>query len=235
MSAGSFLTSQEQSVSPQNEPGTVWVNNKQMVWSLSKTNIPLVPAFPPQTENKALCDAWFILCKASHSFGPEELGCFFLWPDSYLPLFSSSHLSSCLLFHFSSCLPFFLLSFVVFHPLFVTGQYTGADSTGVCLCCDLYTTTHCRGQKAAACWLHSGFMIKQQHLGCFVVHPIYFLVTTADNIHKHHSFASCKALYHSFFHHNVNHAWIGPLPGTSLKWETLPGANCPWPCRCNVH
>lgn len=117
MSAGSFLTSQEQSVSPQNEPGTVWVNNKQMVWSLSKTNIPLVPAFPPQTENKALCDAWFILYKASHSFGPEELGCFFLWPDSYLPLFSSSpslFMSSLPLLLLPSLLPLVICCFPAF-------------------------------------------------------------------------------------------------------------------------
>lgn len=118
-------------------------------------------------ENKALCDAWVTFPSAPHSFGPGELGCCFLWPDSYLPSFSFClHHSSlplfllnlqlpCLLPHVICCSP----SFIHYRPINLSDRFgtrlegAGVDSKGVCLLCDLCTTVRSRDQKAAACWL----------------------------------------------------------------------------------
>lgn len=155
-----------ESVSP-SEPGTVWVNTEQMVWSLSKTNTPLVLVFSLQTEKTRPSVMWVIFSLASNSFAPEELGCCFLWPDPYLPSFSFClHLWSCPLFllsvqppslppHLICCFP----SFIHYRPINLpdglgTGPGdAGVDSKGVCLHCDLCTTVCSRDQKAAACWL----------------------------------------------------------------------------------
>lgn len=54
-----ILTSWDQSVSSA-DPGTVWANTEQMVWSLSKTNTPLLLVFSVDGGKEALCDIIFL-------------------------------------------------------------------------------------------------------------------------------------------------------------------------------
>lgn len=103
--------------------------------------------FSTDGENKAFCDVWFIFSSASHSSAPEELGCCFLWPDSYLPSFSFClHPCSRPLFllslqlpslppHVICCSP----SFIHYRPINLPDGFgtrpgdAGVDSKGVCL------------------------------------------------------------------------------------------------------
>lgn len=105
-----------------NEPGTVWVNTEQMVWSLSKTNTWCLCFLHRRRKQGPL---WCVI----HSlfgftfFGPNESGCCFLWPDSCIichhlaPLLVSLHIHYCFLVQPPTSVPPSLpLSFAVLFP-----------------------------------------------------------------------------------------------------------------------
>lgn len=112
-----------ESVSP-SEPGTVWVNTEQMVWSLSKTNTPLVLVFSLQTEKtrpSVMCDSFSLRL---HTLLLQKN-----WVAASCDLIHiCHHLASVFIpvlfvysFSASNRLPSLYMSSVVPLPLFITG------------------------------------------------------------------------------------------------------------------
>lgn len=146
---------------------------------------------------------WLIFSSALRFPGPQQPGCCFLWPDSYLSSLSFClHLSSRLLLHLRLQPPSIPPRVICRPPppLFITGPQTCLTglaqgrvilelTAGVCLRCDLCTTVRSGDQKAAACWL-SVDLCSNSSTRDVVFKVSYFLATVSDYIHKRNSVTS---------------------------------------------